>query len=289
MNPFSDRKTIDGLNRMLDDAIAGRFEESNYDESELSKLEVKWKRYLNSSKLSAQKVEEERSSLKELVTDISHQTKTPLANILLYTQLLSEQSLDEDVMEMVEEIRRQSEKLDFLIQSLIKTSRLETGTFQLTPEKGELFSLVQEVKKMAEAGAEAKGITIELCEESGQAVFDEKWTKEAVFNILDNAIKYSPEGSVVSMGIRVYEMFACIEIKDEGMGIEEEEIPKIFGRFYRGKAVRNEEGVGIGLYLARQIVENENGYIKVISKPGRGARFQVFLPRDTKKTKEQRG
>ena len=287
MNPFSDRKTIDGLNRMLDDAIAGRFEESNYNESERSKLEVKWKRYLNSSKLSARKVEEERNSLKELVTDISHQTKTPLANILLYTQLLGEQPLDENVMEMVEEIHRQSEKLDFLIQSLIKTSRLETGTFQLTPEKGELFSLAGEVKKMAEAKAEAKGITIELCEESGQAVFDEKWTKEAVFNILDNAIKYSPEGSVVSLGIRVYEMFACIEIKDEGIGIEEEEIPKIFGRFYRGKDVRNEEGVGIGLYLARQIIENENGYIKVITKPGRGANFQIFLPRDTKKTKER--
>lgn len=287
MNPFSDRKTIDGLNRMLDDAIAGRFEEGNYNESELSRLEVKWKRYLDSSKLSAQKIEEERNSLKELVTDISHQTKTPLANILLYTQLLGEQPLDENVMEMVEEIRRQSEKLDFLIQSLIKTSRLETGIFQLSPEKRDIGNLAGAVKKMAEAGAEAKGITIEADETSAWAVFDEKWTKEAVFNILDNALKYSPEGSAVSISVRAYEMFVCLEIKDEGMGIGEEEIPKIFGRFYRGKDVRKEEGVGIGLYLARQIIENENGYIKVISKPGKGARFQVFLPRFIKKTKER--
>lgn len=284
MNLFRDRKTTDGLNRMLDDAIAGRFEEGNYDESELSKLEVKWKRYLTSSKLSAQKIEEERKNLKELVTDISHQTKTPLANILLYTQLLGEQPLDKHVMEMVEEIHRQSEKLDFLIQSLIKTSRLETGTFRLFPEKRDMGNLAEEVKKMAEAKAEAKGIVIKtnVAKEdvpSFQAVFDEKWTKEAVFNILDNALKYSQEGSTVFINIRAYELFACIEIKDEGMGIEEEEIPKIFGRFYRGKDVRNEEGVGIGLYLARQIVENENGYIKVVSKPGKGARFQVFLPR----------
>lgn len=160
MNPFHDRKTIDGLNRMLDDAIAGRFEEGNYDESELSKLEVKWKRYLTSSKLSAQKVEEERRSLKELITDISHQTKTPLSNILLYTQLLGEQPLDDDVMEMVEEIRRQSEKLQFLIQSLIKTSRLETGTFRLLQEKGVKGSMAREVKKMAEAKAGAKGNVI---------------------------------------------------------------------------------------------------------------------------------
>lgn len=284
MNPFRDRKTTEGLNRMLDDAIAGRFEEGNYDESELSKLEVKWKRYLTSSKLSAEKIEEERRSLKELITDISHQTKTPLANILLYTQLLGEQPLDDNIMEMVEEIRRQSEKLDFLIQSLIKTSRLETGTFQLSPEKGDMGKLAEEVKKMAEAKAEANGIVIktDITKEDGvscQAVFDGKWTKEAVFNILDNALKYSPKGSTVSINVKSYELFACLEIKDEGMGIEEEEIPKIFGRFYRGKAVRNEEGVGIGLYLARQIVESENGYIKVISKPGKGARFQVFLPK----------
>lgn len=284
MNPFRDRKTTDGLNRMLDDAIAGRFEEGSYDESELSKLEVKWKKYLTSSKLSAQKIEEERKNLKELITDISHQTKTPLANILLYTQLLGEQPLDDNVMEMVEEIRRQSEKLDFLIQSLIKTSRLETGTFRLSTEKGDMGKLAEEVKKMAQARAKAKGIVIktDVAKEDAsacQAVFDGKWTKEAVFNILDNALKYSREGSTVFINVRVYELFACLEIKDEGMGIEEEEIPKIFGRFYRGKAVRNEEGVGIGLYLARQIIETENGYIKVISKPGKGSRFQVFLPR----------
>lgn len=279
MNPFHDRKTIDGLNRMLDDAIAGRFEEGNYDESELSKLEVKWKRYLTSSKLSAQKVEEERRNLKELITDISHQTKTPLSNILLYTQLLGEQPLDDDVMEMVEEIRRQSEKLEFLIRSLIKTSRLETGTFRLLPEKGDMGSMAGEVKKMAEAKAGAKGIVIEADETPKWAVFDEKWTKEAVFNILDNAVKYSPEGSTVSIAVREFEMFVCLEIRDEGMGIGEDEIPRIFGRFYRGKAVKNEEGVGIGLYLSRQIIEAEGGYIKVISKPGKGSRFQVFLPK----------
>lgn len=279
MNPFRDRKTIDGLNRMLDDAIGGRFEEGNYDESELSKLEVKWKRYLTSSKLSAQKVEEERRNLKELITDISHQTKTPLSNILLYTQLLGEQPLDDDVMEMVEEIRRQSEKLEFLIRSLIKTSRLETGTFRLSPEKGDMGSMAGEVKKMAEAKAGAKGIVIEADETQKWAVFDEKWTKEAVFNILDNAVKYSPEGSTVSIAVHAYELFVCLEIRDEGMGIGEDEIPRIFGRFYRGKAVKNEEGVGIGLYLSRQIIEAERGYIKVISKPGKGSRFQVFLPK----------
>lgn len=279
MKPIGNRKIFNRLNQMLDDAIDGDFCEQDYDESELSKLEVKWKRYLTSSKLSAQKIEDERAAVKELVTDISHQTKTPLANILLYAQLLEEQPLDEQTMKMVEEIHRQSEKLDFLIQSLVKTSRLETGTFQLYPEKQEVDSLINETIELAAAKAEMKKIAIKKEETSAYAVFDKKWTKEALFNIVDNAIKYSPESSQISIKVLVYEMFLCIQVKDQGIGIDEEEIPRIFGRFYRGKNVRTDEGIGIGLYLARQIIENQSGYIKVISTPGSGSKFQIFLPK----------
>lgn len=295
INCFGYRSTYDHLNRMLDDAISGRFEEADYDESELSKLEVKWKRYLTSSKLSAQKIEAERAAVQELVTDISHQTKTPLANILLYTQLLEEQPLEDSAREMVEEVRRQSEKLDFLIQSLVKTSRLETGTFRFDPRKQEAEELVNQVVKLAKAKAEAKGIEIRIKGAGNQygkadddqarvvsteAAFDEKWTAEALFNIVDNAVKYSPAGTNIEINILSYEMFLCIEVRDQGIGIEEEEIPKIFGRFYRGKNVRADEGVGIGLYLSRQIIEGQGGYMKAVSKPGKGSRFQVFLPKE---------
>lgn len=279
MKSIGSRKTFERLNQMLDEAISGHFEERNYDESELSKLEAKWKRYLTSSKLSAQKIEADRAAIKELVTDISHQTKTPLANILLYAELLKERPLDEQTMKMVEEIHRQSEKLDFLIQSLVKTSRLESGILQLYPEKQDVGSLIKEVIGLAAAKAEQKGITIKYEEIPAQAVFDPKWTKEALFNIVDNAIKYSPDDSFIQIKVLVYEMFLCIQIRDQGIGILEEEIPRIFGRFYRGKNVRTDEGVGIGLYLARQIVESQSGYIKVSSVPGKGSKFQMFLPK----------
>lgn len=278
---FGYRSTYDHLNRMLDDAIAGRFEERDYDESELSKLEVKWKRYLTSSGLSAKNLEAERTAIQSLVTDISHQTKTPLANILLYTQLLEEQPLEAPAREMVEEVRRQSEKLDFLIQSLVKTSRLETGTFHFDPRKQEAEGLIRRVTELAKAKAEAKEMEIKIKgAENAIASFDEKWTAEALFNIVDNAVKYAPAGTQIEIRMIPYEMFLCIEVRDQGIGIEEEEIPKIFGRFYRGKNVRSEEGVGIGLYLSRQIIEGQGGYMKVISKPGKGSRFQVFLPRE---------
>lgn len=286
---FGYRSTYNQLNRMLDDAIGGHFEEKDYDECELSKLEVKWKRYLTSSNLSAKKLEEERRAIQELVTDISHQTKTPLSNILLYTQLLEEQPLEASVREMIEKVRRQSEKLDFLIQSLVKISRLETGTFSFDPRKQEVEGPVNKVVELARAKAEIKGIKIqssgtkdgnraEIVPE--EAAFDEKWTAEALFNIVDNAIKYSEPGTEIKISTIPYEMFLCIEVRDQGIGIEEEEIPKIFGRFYRGRNVRADEGVGIGLYLSRQIIEGQGGYMKVISKPGKGSRFQIFLPKE---------
>ena len=274
------RSTYKRLNQMVDDAMNDSFEEEKYDETELSKLEVKWKRFLTSCKLSNKKIEEERSNIKEMVSDISHQIKTPLSNILLYSKLLEEQELSEESRAMVKEITKQSEKLDFLIQSLVKTSRLETGTFQLTPKSQDIFPVVKDALIQIEKKAEKKGIQILLDESEIPVVAfcDKKWTVEAVYNILDNAVKYSMEGTKIQIQVKNFEFFVGIEICDKGMGISEEEIPFIFQRFYRGKMVKEEEGVGIGLYLSRQIIEGQNGYIKLASKEGEGSVFSVFLP-----------
>ncbi|MDE6708580.1 MAG: ATP-binding protein [Oscillospiraceae bacterium] len=115
--------------------------------------------------------------------------------------------------------------------------------------------------------------------ESCIAVFDRKWTQEALFNILDNAVKYSPENSKIQITVKSFEMFVSIEVSDSGIGISEEELPRIFRRFYRGQNVREQNGVGIGLYLSRQIVEEQGGYIQVESKIGKGSVFKLFLPR----------
>ena len=274
------RSTCQRLNQMIEEAMDGTFSEEDYEETELSKLEAKWKRFLTSAKLSHQKVEEERKNIKELVSDISHQTKTPLANILLYGQLLEEQNLDETSRKLVSEIVRQSEKLDFLIQSLVKTSRLETGTFQFEKQKQELYPILREIAEQAWKKAEKRKMRIILPEiEAVEAVCDRKWTAEALYNILDNAVKYGNEESVIEISIEAYEMFVCITISNEGKGISEEEIPLVFQRFYRGKNTGETEGVGIGLYLARQIVEEQGGYIKVKSKAGGKTGFSVYLPK----------
>lgn len=276
---FGSSTLLERLDKMLEDGINGTFEESDYDETKLSKLETKWMRYLAASKMSYQKTEEERQKLKELVSDISHQTKTPLANILLYTQLLQEQEMPEENRRLVNEIQQQSEKLEFLIQSLVKTSRLETGTFQLYPEMQSVAPLICAAAEQAKAAASEKRIRVTVQPAACTAKFDSKWTQEALFNILDNAVKYSPEDSEIRITAESYELFVCISVADSGCGIAEEELPRIFGRFYRGSNVREQSGVGIGLYLARQIAEGQGGYITAESRPGEGSVFRLCLPR----------
>ena len=281
MKAFGIKKTYERLNKMLDDGIRGSFRESDYDESELSKLETKWLRYLSASKLSQQKVEKERAEIKELVTDISHQTQTPLANIMLYTQLLQEEELEGNSRQLVGEIQKQSEKLEFLIRSLVKLSRMETGILKLTPKEKDVRGLVDKAISQVQQQAKEKEISITMAGKTAcTAIFDEKWTAEALGNLLDNAIKYTPAGGDITVEVRPYEMFTCIAVMDNGMGIAEDELPKVFGRFYRGRDVADMEGVGIGLYLVREIMESQNGYVKVESKLGEGSEFQLFLPQN---------
>ncbi len=277
------QRTLDRLDQMLDEAIAGTFEESDYDESKLSKVESKWKHFLEASVLSRENVEKEKNRVKELVSDISHQTKTPMANIRLYTELLKERLEDSDDgrqenLKLLAEIDRQVEKLGFLIQSLTKMSRLESNIVEVKPKRQPISALIDTVIQDLLPKAGQKDVEIvNTYTGSGTADYDMKWTKEALGNIVDNAVKYSPAGSRVILSVTEYELYAAVSVKDFGAGIREEDTAKIFRRFYRAKDVHEEDGVGIGLYLAREIIRRENGYIKVKSKPGRGAEFMLYL------------
>ena len=122
-------------------------------------------------------------------------------------------------------------------------------------------------------------MSLQLQDTDSFAVFDFKWTAEALANIVDNALKYTEHGTITISAVS-YEMFARIDISDTGSGIPENEQAKIFARFYRSKSVQEQEGVGIGLYLARQILSGEDGYIKVTSALGKGSTFSVFLPKE---------
>lgn len=270
------KRLLRSLDRMLDTAIRGEFREETFDESLLSAVETKLAHYLSASAVSARNLQEERDKIKSLIADISHQTKTPIANVLLYTQLLEEQ---EDCRAYTAPLGEQARKLQSLIDALVKTSRLEAGVLVLHPRPGSLGPMLEAAAAQFLPKAEEKGLELILEPTGAEAVFDPKWTAEAVCNLIDNAVKYTPFGSV-TVSARAYELFARIDVTDTGPGIPEEELGKLFQRFYRGGAASKAEGVGVGLYLVRQIAQGQGGYIKAFSRPGQGARFSLFLPRN---------
>ena len=272
------RKTMEEIERMLDAAMTGSFSETTFDESYLSALETKFAHYLSAAEASSQNIAQEKDKIKTLIADISHQTKTPIANLLLYSELLMEETLPASAKENVEALYKQSEKLRFLIDSLVKLSRLENGIISLSPQQASLQPLLESVVEQYAAKASGKGLSIYLYDTDISATFDFKWTAEALANIVDNAIKYTEHGTITISTVN-YEMFTRIDISDTGSGIPENEQAKIFSRFYRSNAVQEQEGVGIGLYLARQIISGESGYIKVASVPGKGSTFSIFLPK----------
>lgn len=273
------RRSLRRMYDMIQSAIDGTFQADVFDESLHAAVENKLAEYLSVSETRAGKAAAEQETTKTLIADISHQTKTPIANLLLYTELLKE---EEGVKgsETVALLESQVKKLDFLIQSLVKLSRLETGVLVLYPHKNAVSSLLEEAEKQYVVRAREKGLYLHvLTGEAGgvTACFDPKWTLEALGNLIDNAIKYTQTGGI-TVSVKPYELFACIEVADTGIGIAEEEHAKIFGRFYRSMAVSDEQGVGIGLYLAREILRQQSGYIKLDSEVGRGTVFSLYLP-----------
>lgn len=273
------RRTMKALDRMLDEAMAGTFLEKRYDETMLSSVEARLAHYLAANAVSAQEIQEEKERVKTLLADISHQTKTPIANVRLYAQLLEEQALPQEGRLCAAALSEQAEKLQTLIDVLVKTSRLEAGVLCLHPKAGPVAAVLESAAAQLARKAEDKGVTLTLVPTEAAAVFDPKWTEEAVCNLLDNAVKYTPAGGSISVQVFAYEYFCRVNITDSGPGIPEEERAKIFQRFYRAPNARESEGVGIGLYLTRQIAEGQGGYVKVFSKPGRGSTFALFLPR----------
>lgn len=226
------------------------------------------------------KVDEERKELQALISDISHQVKTPVSNLKMATDTLLEKPVTEtERMDFIRGIRTQTDKLDFLFQALVKTSRLETGVIQLEKKPGRIFDTVAQAMSGIVYEAEKKEITVSVDSPEDLILsHDSKWTAEALFNLLDNAVKYTPIGGSIAVTVTSWEMYVEIKVTDTGKGISESNQAAIFRRFYREEEVHDQQGVGIGLYLAREIAARQGGYIKVVSEPGKGSEFSILLP-----------
>lgn len=252
---------------------------STIEDTMLSKLQSQILKLSDILKSHSIKQKEEKDAITALISDISHQLKTPLANLNIYNSLLLDENLDDDKrLGFTKNMENQIQKLNWLMESLIKMSRLEVGIIKLNTENQSISQTVLQAISMLSKKAEEKGINIIFNGEDIELVHDSKWTQEAIFNVLDNAVKYSAKNTEINVSIMKYELFCRIDIKDQGNGIIESDINKVFTRFYRGENTKDIEGVGIGLFLARKIISEQGGYIKVKSILGKGSVFSVFLP-----------
>lgn len=224
-------------------------------------------------------ISEEKDKLKELVSDISHQTKTPIANIKLYLEMMADETDFDRNQEYLKKMNGQVDKLDFLLQSMVKMSRLETGTIKIQKQNAPLSDTLAMAISNVVIKAEKKNIKIDVqYDERLELNHDKKWTAEAIFNILDNAVKYTNDGGNIHIVVCRQELFTKISIEDTGKGIAPERQATIFTRFYREPEVHDNDGIGIGLYLAREIITLQNGYIEVQSQVGQGSTFMIYLP-----------
>lgn len=271
----------DDLCETLDALLSGRQPENYqpYEDSLTAKVQGKLMQYFDIMSEGKRQSQQDKQVIQSLVSDISHQVKTPIANIKMFTNILQQHQLPpEKQAEFLRTMEGQIDKLDFLMQSLIKMSRLETGTFVLHPQEGRLADTIALAMSAVWAKAEAKEISLSAdCDSSICVQHDPKWTAEALGNILDNAIKYTPPGGSVTISVRPWQFYTRVDIADTGIGIAEEHYNDIFQRFYRDLQVASQEGVGLGLYLANGIITRQKGYISVKSKVGKGTTFSVYL------------
>lgn len=260
-----------------DKILSGKKIDLSYDESLDSAISERLNRIMEISYMQKEIAEGERDIVKSLITNISHQIRTPLANITLYTGLLKERINDPKSTRLADKIENNVSKLNFFMKELLKSSYAEQEIISVSPKIIDLDTVIKKSCQSVELDAMKKEIQLISKYHTCKVYADLKWTEEVFTNILENAIKYSPNGATVTVQSILYESFVCVQIVDNGIGIPEEEQGKIFQRFYRGSNVTDKQGFGIGLYLAREVLRKQQGYIKVKSTLNIGTTVEVFL------------
>ncbi|TCZ78749.1 HAMP domain-containing histidine kinase [Paenibacillus albiflavus] len=222
----------------------------------------------------------EKQFLVRLMSDISHQLKTPLASLMMYTEILAERPLTKEQQRMfLQNSEEQLERMNWLIQSLLKLAKLDVGAIQFQRTKGRLDQTVQASTELLHGMAEKHKVDVQVITKTESIMLhDREWLIEALLNLIKNAIEHTPEGGHVFVELERGSAVYKIHIRDEGGGIERADLPHIFERFYRGKNSKKTGSVGIGLSLSKSIVEGHYGYIDVQSERGKGTTFTIVFP-----------
>lgn len=274
-------KSILKVNKNIESIINNNYiiEEDFKEEGIFNRIYSDLNKLSRSISLQVNDLNKEKESIKELVTDISHQLKTPLSSLKLYNTLLLEEELDEyDRVEFLKTNKMSINKLHNLIDSLVNISRLEASMINIKREYKSIKQTIKRAINSTTVKSNQKNIQIDLIDfEDIKIPHDSKWTEESIFNVLENAVKYTGENGKVSVEVSQTINFLKIDIEDNGIGIDTSEYNSIFKRFYRSEEAEEIEGSGVGLYLTRKIIEQQGGNIIVSSKKGQGSKFSLVL------------
>ena len=283
MFQFQNRKEMEALSEALEKLINGEAPETaGISQDTLpSKVRSQILRLGEIMKAKDQALGKEKEEIRGMIADTAHQLRTPLANMESYLELLETMDWEKKEREnYLLALRESQEKIQFLTEGLIKMARLESRIIQIRKEARDLQETLLESILQVKKEAEEKHIEIRLeMKEGEQAPHDRQWLGEAVYNLLDNSVKYSEEYGQILMTVVRNEMFTEIRVRDWGRGIEEGEENLVFGRFYRGKNVSGEKGFGLGLYLAREIVHQHGGFLR-LKRQEPGLSVSIYLPEE---------
>lgn len=277
---YEKRRTYRRVDELLDRVLNQEvIVDSDVKEGEYSALVSKIKQIQDVLENHARSAETEKKQVKSLVSNMSHQLKTPLANLSLYAEILGKNELSQEQKnEFFSKMQRQIEKLSWMVESLSKMVKLEQNLDDFEVKNTKIRQTILEAVDTVYEKLEKKEIHFDMESFEDRFLYhNRKWTVEVLVNLLENAMKYTERGGFISIRVKAYEFYTEIQISDNGRGIRQEELTDIFKRFYRSPEVENIEGSGIGLYLSNLILEKEKGYITVVSEYGKGSCFSVFL------------
>jgi signal transduction histidine kinase len=269
----------DGIDKIMDRNYSTRLSTNN--EGIVNRIGNQFNLMARRLELSIEEIKKGREQIKSIVTDISHQFKTPLSSIKLFNSLMLEDDVDrENQLQFLLRSKEEISKLEWLIKSLIGISRLEAGMISIKKEKSDLKQTILQAINSIYLSASEKNISIDIKELISKDInHDSKWTKEAIFNILENAVKYTKNGGKITIRMEQLETSVRLIIQDTGIGIPNNEQVNIFNRFYRGKSkeVQKKEGSGVGLYLTKRILEEQQFNITLYSIENTGTTFSILF------------
>lgn len=275
----SESKKINEITKYIEEINRGNYklniEENTEDElsilkNELYKITIMLKEVAENS-------QKDKTTLKDSLSDISHQIKTPITSILMMLDnILSDENMPEDIKkDFIKDIKREIVNIKFLVESILKLSKIDSNSIKFIKKEVLIKDIINEAVKNVSMLSELKNIEIIVSgDDSIKTICDLKWQVEAITNILKNCIEHSYENRKIYINYNQNNMYTELKIEDNGTGIDAKDLPHIFERFYKGKN-SSSDSVGIGLALSKSIIESNNGYIQVDSKLNKGTTFII--------------